>query len=149
MPAARDHDLFQQTTEEPLQKWTVLAQELLQAKFSSLNVWKEQYSRWRNLYSRFRELEQSTLYEAGENGLPIKPSEETLRSHRQVIALLLRTGDACLTALPGLRLEDGEADERHNLRVRIETLLAGLRESLELWQPASEEKLKPVRNLFS
>jgi len=149
MPAAHNQDLFQQASEESLQKWAVLEQELRQTKISPLEVWKEQYSRWKYLYARFREVEQSTLYEAGENAQPIKPSDQTLRFHKQVITLLLHTGDSCVEALLGLRLDDGEADERHNCNIRLETLLAGLRESLELWQPANNEKLESIRNLFS
>ena len=149
MPQAHDQDLFTQAIEEPLHEWAVLEQELRQTKISPLEVWKEQYERWKGLYARFREMEQATLYKAGEGGRPLKPSEQALRFHRQVIALLLHTGDACVEALLRLNLDDGEADDRHNCHIRIETLLASLREALELWQPANKEKLEGIRNLFA
>ena len=112
-------------------------------------MWKEQYARWKEFYARFREMEQATLYKAGEDGNPIRPSEQALRFHRQVITLLLHTGDSCVEALVRLHLADGEADERHKCHIRVETLLAGLRESLELWHPANKEKLESIRNLFA
>jgi hypothetical protein len=149
MPAARDQDLFQQSIEEPLQQWAILEQELRETKITPLEAWKQQYIRWKELYARFREIEQTTLYEAGEDAQPIKPSDQALDFHREVISLLLHTGDSCLETLLGLRLDGGEAEERRNCQTRIETLLAGLRESLELWRPASEEKPESIRNLFS
>ena len=149
MPPTRDQDLFTQAVDEPLHKWAVLEQELRQTKISPLEVWKEQYQRWKELYSRFREMEQATLYKAGEDGQPIKPSQQALRFHRQVITLLLHTGDACVEALVRLHLDDGDADERHNCHIRVETMLSSLRESLELWHPANKEKLDAIRNLFA
>lgn len=148
MPDTPELFVSEETTAS--RRWASVERALYATKISPLEAWKEQYRLWKELYEMFRRAEQQGFYAADETGKkPVTPTAEDLRAHRQCIAQLLQLGQLCCETLLRVQLEGVEAEQRHDWHIRIETLLAALRESLEIWHPANQNHLDEMRHIFS
>lgn len=138
-------DLFAEQTTHPLADWVALERDLNASEYSDLQLWKDRYEKWKHAYSKFRRMEHAYFYQASDGGRLPSPSDLLMAYHRKVISALMFKGQDCVETLIRLSVTPEEKGERDNCRIRIETLLSALRESMELWHPANKERLESIR----